>query len=156
MHHCRLFLLVDTCCFGILTFLLFILFTSPPPPPPSRLLPPFLPRRFNNFVVNGKQGHRLRGAHHAYFWLLIWQDALTELSSLLSHRSIEAVHKDINHHIANSHVKMGAEQQMKTPFVDDMNCYTDYEPHSMSNISLKALVLTPLGVQGDANDHSKN
>lgn len=92
--------------------------------------------------------HKMRGAHHAYFWLLIWRDALTDLSAMLSHRAIDAVHKDLDHHIAQSHVKMGP-AQFKTPFVDDMNCMTDYEPRYMADSSLRSKVIGgKLGEEG--------
>ena len=33
-------------------------------------------------------GHRLRAAHHSYFWLLILSDAIQGLKSSLTHRVI--------------------------------------------------------------------
>jgi hypothetical protein len=92
--------------------------------------------------------HRLRAAHHAYFWLLIWREALTELSAVLSHRSIEAVSKDIDHHTSASQLKMSP-AHFKTPFVDDMSCYTDYEPRSMTNVSLRKVAISPVSEHGD-------
>ena len=44
--------------------------------------------------------HRLRAAHHAYFWLHGWKDALQELLSYGSHRPLEDVAKTNSHKIA--------------------------------------------------------
>lgn len=33
--------------------------------------------------------HRLRAAHHAYFWLAAWREALVELKALASHRPLD-------------------------------------------------------------------
>jgi hypothetical protein len=44
--------------------------------------------------------HRLRAAHHAYFWLHGWKDALAELASLATHRPIEDIIKTTQHKIS--------------------------------------------------------
>ena len=41
--------------------------------------------------------HNMRGSQHAYFWLLNWAEAITDLKSQLSLRALEAVGKDIDH-----------------------------------------------------------
>jgi hypothetical protein len=88
-------------------------------------------------------GHRLRASHHAYFWLLIWHDALKEVSSLAIHRSMEAILKDVDHHLSTLYPPMHSAVH-KSLMVDDMKCYTDYEPRSVREVSLKDRVVAGL------------
>lgn len=88
--------------------------------------------------------HRLRASHHAYFWLLIYVDALEELKKLLEHRSPEAALKDVRHHADSLYRPMPAEAKHRSFFVDNMTCHTDYQPRSIPSSSLKSLVLTGL------------
>jgi hypothetical protein len=88
--------------------------------------------------------HRLRASHHAYFWLLIYVDALEELKKLLEHRSPDAALKDVRHHADSLYRPMPAETKHRSFFVDNMTCHTDYQPRSIQSASLKSLVLTGL------------
>lgn len=90
--------------------------------------------------------HRLRASHHAYFWLLIWQEALKELLSLASHRSVEAILKDVEHHQATLYPPMHPAIH-KSTYVDDMKCYTDYEPKATEGISLKERAVAGLAAE---------
>jgi hypothetical protein len=84
----------------------------------------------------------LRAAHHAYYWINGLRDAIVELSAALQHRSVDAVSKDIAHHLHAIYALPLADAQHKsTFFVDDMKCYTDYEPRSVREISLKDLAI---------------
>jgi hypothetical protein len=44
--------------------------------------------------------HRLRAAHHAFFWLHGWKEALQDLRSLASHRPIDDIFKTVKHKIS--------------------------------------------------------
>jgi len=44
--------------------------------------------------------HRLRAAHHAYFWLQAWREALSELHALASHRPLEDMVKTVTHKLS--------------------------------------------------------
>lgn len=87
--------------------------------------------------------HRMRAAHHAYFWLLIWQEALKEVISLASHRSADAILKDVEHHATTLYPPMHPPIH-KSYLLDDMKCFTDYEPKAVTDISLKAKVVSGL------------
>lgn len=88
-------------------------------------------------------GHRLRASHHAYFWLLVWHDALKEVSTLAGHRSVEAILKDVDHHLSTLYPPMHAAVH-KSLMTDDMKCYTDYEPRAVREVSLKDRVVAGL------------
>jgi hypothetical protein len=88
--------------------------------------------------------HRLRASHHAYFWLLIWQEALQELmKNLANNRNPDALLKDTSAHLDKLYIPM-KEAVNKLPFLDDMKCYTNYEPRAVREVSLKDRVLTGL------------
>lgn len=90
-------------------------------------------------------GHRLRASHHAYFWLLVYLDALEELKKVLSHRSADAALKDCQHHLQSLYQPLNPEPKHKSPFPDNMTCHTDYQPRSIQGeSSLKRLVLSGL------------
>eukprot|EP00598_Pedospumella_elongata_P005182 CAMPEP_0184974064 /NCGR_PEP_ID=MMETSP1098-20130426/5635_1 /TAXON_ID=89044 /ORGANISM="Spumella elongata, Strain CCAP 955/1" /LENGTH=444 /DNA_ID=CAMNT_0027496585 /DNA_START=51 /DNA_END=1382 /DNA_ORIENTATION=+ len=88
-------------------------------------------------------GHRMRAAHHAYFWLLNWGEAVAELKALLSHRVLIAVEKDVNHRLDKLLTPMGPAKH-KSDFPDEAQCYTDYEPRPVREASLKARVVSGL------------
>ena len=92
-------------------------------------------------------GHRMRGSHHAYFWLLNWADALSELKTQLSHRVIDAVEKDVDHRLSKLITPMGPPRH-KTDFPDDAKCYTDYDPRPVREASLKSRVISGLASEG--------
>lgn len=88
--------------------------------------------------------HRLRASHHAYFWLLIWHEALRELVGLVGHKSVDTVLKDVTRHL-DALYPVVPEAVHKTGLaVDDMKCYTDYEPRFVQEVSLKDRVLEGL------------
>ena len=88
-------------------------------------------------------GHRLRAAHHAYFWLIVLRDAITELTKLASHRVLDAIAKDVEKHLNHYYPRLSAPVH-SFPFLDDMQCFTDYEPRSMRNSSLKNQIVQGL------------
>jgi len=89
-------------------------------------------------------GHRMRAAHHAYFWLLGWQEALQDLRNQSSHRVMEAMEKDVDHRLNKLITPMGPARH-KSEFPDGANCYTDYEPRPVREASLKDRVVEGLG-----------
>ena len=91
--------------------------------------------------------HNMRGSQHAYFWLLNWAEAITDLKSQLTLRALEAVGKDIDHRAAKFDVPMGPAKH-KSPFPDDAKCYTDYEPRPVREASLKSKVIGGLAENG--------
>lgn len=88
-------------------------------------------------------GHRLRAAHHAYFWLQIYLAALQDLRTLLTRRSPSAALLDVEKHMKHLYKPMG-EPKHQTAFADNMTCHTDYQPRSIQSASLKDLVLSGL------------
>jgi hypothetical protein len=94
-------------------------------------------------------GHRLRASHHSYFWLVVLRDAIQELIKLASHRAIDAISKDIDKHLNHYYPKgkLPAPAHL-SPFSDDMQCFTDYEPRSMRNSTLINQVVSGLSSDG--------
>jgi len=89
-------------------------------------------------------GHRLRAAHHAYFWLLNYKDAIESVRASVSHRQLDAMYKDIETHLHKlTHVKLEPARH-STIFPDKAKCYTDYEPRPLRDSSLKSKVLKGL------------
>lgn len=91
--------------------------------------------------------HRMRAAHHAYFWLLIYSEALTDLKAQLSHRVLDAVEKDVEHRLTKLHAPLPP-RRLNSDFPDDAKCYTDYEPRSIREASLKGKVISGLASEG--------
>ena len=87
-------------------------------------------------------GHRVRAAHHAYFWLQIYREAVQEI--LWSKRALSALHKDVQHHLDHNYKPMSEKAASVTPFVDNVTCYTDYEPRAVREASLKDMVISGL------------
>ena len=88
-------------------------------------------------------GHRLRGAHHAYFWLMIFADAVADIKAQLSHRVLDAVTKDVEHRLSKLHAPLGPARHA-SDFPDNAKCYTDYEPRPVREASLKDHVISGL------------
>ncbi len=95
--------------------------------------------------------HRLRASHHAYFWLLVWHEAVREVAGLAAHRAVDAILKDVEHHLGTLYPPMHAAAH-KSAIVDDMKCFTDYEPRSVREVSLKDRVVAGLAKDDAAAD----
>jgi hypothetical protein len=89
----------------------------------------------------------MRGAHHAYFWLLNLAEALADLRTQLSHRVFDAVEKDVDHRLTKLHAPLPPARHA-TDFPDDAKCYTDYEPRPVREASLKGRVISGLASEG--------
>jgi hypothetical protein len=92
-------------------------------------------------------GHRMRGAHHAYFWLLNFAEAIADLKTQLGHRVYDAVEKDVDHRLSKLHAPL-VPPRHQTDFPDDAKCYTDYEPRPVREASLKQRVIGGLASEG--------
>lgn len=99
-------------------------------------------------------GHRLRAAHHAYFWLLILAQAIDDLLSNIAHnRAIDGMMKDLHHHIEHNSKDISTYRTMNPSVLpDNMKCLTDYEPRSIRDVSLKSNVLA--GLVADTKDET--
>lgn len=99
--------------------------------------------------------HRLRASHHAYFWLLIYVDALEEMKKVVEHRSADAALKDARHHAETLYHPMAPTPRHTTPFADNMTCHTDYQPRAIQASSLKGIVLSGLASEEPLNEYSQ-
>ena len=81
-------------------------------------------------------GQELRGAHYVYFWLLIFQDALSHILTLLKNgnnqQSIESSLDVVNKHIHTFYKKFPIPKSpiIATNFTDNIQCLTSYEPRA--------------------------
>lgn len=89
-------------------------------------------------------GHRVRAAHHAYFWLLILRDALQEILKHPSDHTLDSFHRHSQQQLKSLHKRMPKDPIAPTPFGDNATCYTDYEPRVNREDSLKALAISGL------------
>ena len=67
--------------------------------------------------------HRLRAAHHSYFWLVAWRDALVELLGLSTHRPIGDMLKGVQHRLAVVHPPRPPDRLHPSPVADNAKCY---------------------------------
>jgi hypothetical protein len=88
-------------------------------------------------------GHEVRAHHHAFFWLLIYKDALSDL--ILKFESADANIQHM-HDIVQKHIK--AESHHVPPmaihesmYSDNMRCFTSFQPRADNSLSLEALVV---------------
>eukprot|EP01038_Epipyxis_sp_PR26KG_P009356 gene9356-12606_t len=90
--------------------------------------------------------HRLRAAHHAYFWLNAYREAIIDLANLLNHKQFHIVENEVNQYLNKTysvHVEQIDKVYPTKYFIDGMKCYTDYEPKTEKiNTSLKEIVIS--------------
>ena len=84
------------------------------------------------------KGHELRADHHAYFWLLVFRDALTKLSKI---ENLEKTLQVVSKHIKSEHKHIPAQPIHKSPFNNGLTCYTTFLPIRDESLSLYNLVL---------------
>jgi len=121
-------------------------------------------------------GHRMRAAHHGYFWLIVLREAIGEILRALSHKSKSDVTQrtsDLINHFYNTKPTFSASNtapdltytlnsstnthlptnkrvlplgsikpKFNSPFVDDIQCFTDYEPRSVRDNSLSHVIVS--------------
>ena len=87
--------------------------------------------------------HRLRASHHSYFWLLCLKDAIVELSNMLKHRPLDQVVKEVSRHIIVHHRPV-TNPIHKSRVIDNMKCFSDYEPRTIREASLTGRVISGL------------
>lgn len=73
--------------------------------------------------------------------------ALQELHNVVGHRALDAVLKDVSHHLTTNYPPMPPAMSVG-PFIDNTTCFTDYEPRSMRESSLKSRVVQGLTEDG--------
>jgi len=84
-------------------------------------------------------GHELRAAHHAFFWLLIYKDALKEL--LTRSDSPDVMLQIITKHIEAEHKYIPSTPVFPSDFSDNLQCYTSFQPLTDPTLSLEKLVI---------------
>lgn len=88
------------------------------------------------------QGHALRADHTAYFWLLIFKDALNTVKDKLSGgKSIESVLEEIQKHIHGEAKYRPTDTLVPTKYSDALRCFTSFQPRVEDSRSLEALVI---------------
>lgn len=85
--------------------------------------------------------HRLRAAHHAYFWLLAWIEALDDFIKSAEQRSILAIAKLMRKHIAALPTNPTTALKNPLQIADGVACYSDYEPRAIRSASLRNRVI---------------
>jgi hypothetical protein len=76
-------------------------------------------------------GHELRAAHHSFFWLLIFKDALRSIQSELKQGiSSEAQFDKAAKRIAKEMAFFPETALYKSQISNEMQCFTNYEPRA--------------------------
>jgi hypothetical protein len=88
-----------------------------------------------------KLGHAVRAAHHAYFWLLIYRDAVREL--LAGADDITTLTAKINKHSSSEKKHLPDAPLYGGYYPDSLQCYTSYEPRNDPSLHLQDLIIQP-------------
>lgn len=86
-------------------------------------------------------GHQLRAAHFAFFWLLIYKDALVELRKNGSEMLLKELHdakKHIDHELKHIPTKAIFDPM---GFSDNMQCYTTFQPLGDPSLDMFKIVI---------------
>jgi hypothetical protein len=96
-------------------------------------------------------GHRLRAAHHSYFWLISLRDAIQELIRSIPVKTLAVAVKESAVHLDRFYAAniVPPVPLHPAPFLDNTQCFTNYEPRHVRNSSLTALIGS--GVTDDKN-----
>lgn len=86
-------------------------------------------------------GHQLRAAHHSFFWLLIFRDAIQFLHTSLQSTTVEALSKKMKKHLKSEMKYAIADPMYESKYSDGIKCYTTFQPHYDQSMSLDKLVL---------------
>lgn len=100
-------------------------------------------------------GHRMRGAHHAYFWLLAFRESIRDVIAAAKTKSVAEMLATVQAALANKKTLPLPKPIHTTNFADNIQCFTDYEPRIKRSNSLTSLFLPSessklvLGLIGD-------
>lgn len=91
-------------------------------------------------------GHELVASHFAYFWLLIFKDALLTVrekvkSSARNHFELQRLRDLADKHIRSELKHLPTKPLYPSNFIDGMKCYTTFEPRASDEGSLLSLVV---------------
>jgi hypothetical protein len=103
-------------------------------------------------------GHELRAAHYAYFWILIFKDALDSLLGLIAtgESFVERLDSDLKKHFLSEQHHLPQTPMQPSNFTDNIRCYTTLEPRFDESFALTKLIL-PTTVTGQvSNNQSLN
>ncbi len=87
-----------------------------------------------------KKGHELRAAHHSFFWLAIFRDAVIEI--LLEKKDSLRMQLAMSDHHISKEGKHGPDAPLyKSRYTDDMQCINTFMPKHDWNADLRQYVL---------------
>jgi hypothetical protein len=86
-------------------------------------------------------GHALRAAHHAYFWLLVYREAVKEL--LAGTDNIAALTAKIAKHTSAEKKHLPTAPLYPSRYSDSLQCYTSYEPRNDPSLHLNSIIIQP-------------
>jgi hypothetical protein len=86
-------------------------------------------------------GHQVRADHHAFFWLLIFRDAIQFIQTSLKTTNIEDLSKTMKKHLKSEKKYALVEPMYESKYSDSLQCYTTFQPHADESMSLDKLVL---------------
>jgi hypothetical protein len=84
-------------------------------------------------------GHELRAAHHSYFWLLIFRDALKEVIKEADHTS--KLLSTVQKHIESEHKYVPDKPMFPCHFPDNLHCMTTFQPLADPSSDLLSIVV---------------
>lgn len=102
-------------------------------------------------------GHELRAAHYAYFWILIFKDALDSLLGLIATGEpfLEREDDELKKHFLSEYNHIPLTQTQPSNFSDGLRCYTTFEPRFDETFALFKYVL-PTIMKGESVNKTRN
>jgi hypothetical protein len=87
-------------------------------------------------------GHELRAAHHSFFWLLVFKDALKSLKELSAEgKSAAEIESIVKNHLKLATNHFPTKPLLPSRYSDELNCYTSFQPRTENSLSLEGLRL---------------
>ena len=89
-----------------------------------------------------KEGHILRADHTAFFWLLIFREALQKISTALqADKDLPLLLHDAKAHIHGEAKYAPIQPLVASRYPDNLRCFTSFQPRAEESRSLEALVI---------------
>eukprot|EP01035_Chromulina_nebulosa_P024737 gene24737-32217_t len=87
------------------------------------------------------KGHELSAAHYAYFWLLIYKDALNTLINSPNESTIESLLKEVKRHLDAEAKHLPPSAIYQGHYADSLQCFTTFQPIANQQANLNSLII---------------
>jgi hypothetical protein len=90
-------------------------------------------------------GHKVRAHHYSYAWLTAYRVAIQQiLAALKNDGKINSMLTSVNEKLAGMHAAHNVPNILynRVPIVDNIQCYTEFDPHQDKNRTLNSIILS--------------